>query len=327
MHLRNLPPELLAEILRFTNPSTFYILTQVAPFLAVTASSKSLLLYQLDALPGLKYGLEDLTLQELRSCFRERAAKSLCGIDALANITLFDFGLLKFNVRQSMFYPQPNGTNCLFMVHRYEPSIYIFELCPRGGPPRFKSIVDLREQYDLDDFRKISIVGVAVSPYGSRWAVLYNHEGFSPYGRRCNGFYSTEAVKLKVPTTFMAERMKELDEMSWPQHNFRVAIVNQDNDMYHLMLEDPNPHRFDHYEAVGFGISDDDYAAICWRFASKGKEWNQACILQARTYMLGEFRGAQAPNGLISQLFYTKRYPTMCSNSQKSPTYIRCRPV
>jgi len=289
MRLCNLPPELLAEILRFADPSTFYILTQVTPFLAVTASSKSLLLCQLDALPGLKYGLEDLTLEELRSCFQERAAKSLCGIDALANVTLFDFGSLNFNVRQSMFYPQLNGTNCLFMVHRNEPCIYIFALCPRGSPPRFKSVVDLRGQYDLDDFREISIAKIAISPYGRRWAILYNHGD----------------VRAEVATTFMVEQ----GETSWSQHNIKIAVVNQDNHMYHLMLGDPNPLGFDHCEAVGFGISDDDHVAICWRFVSLGVEWNEAWLSHAQKSTRREFRGTQAPNGLIPQLSSTEPIP------------------
>ncbi|KAI9770020.1 MAG: hypothetical protein M1840_003732 [Geoglossum simile] len=295
MPICNLPPELLAEILRFTDPSTFYILTQsVAPLFAAAASSRSLLLWQLEALPGLKYGLEDLTFQELRSCFQERAARSLCGIGALAHITLFDFGLLNFNVRQSMIYPQFNGTDCLFMVHRDEPC-----------PPRFRTVVDLSEQYDLADFRKISIVKIAVSPYGRRWAVLYNYEAVasSSYGRHRNGFfYSHETVEAEVPTTFMAERMKIWNEISWPQHNFRVAIANQENDMYHLMLDSPNSPGRGHYGAVGFGISDDDHAAICWRFVTSRFQWSEAWILQARTHVRREFRGPRSQNGPCESL-------------------------
>jgi hypothetical protein len=257
MSLYSLAPELLAQILRFTDPSTFYILSRfVAPFLAeATASSKSLLLYQLGALPGLKHGLEDLTIQELFSCFQQRAAESLCGVDVLAEISLFTFGFPSLDVRQSMFFPQFKGADCLFMVHNHEPCVSIFAISPTDLLPRFRMVVDLRERYESEEPCKMKILRIAVSPSGGRWAILYSHE----------------SIMAEIPTAFVKERSGVRDAQASSQQSFKLAILNQDSDMYHLTLDDKKLELSDFHRLGGLAISNGGYVAICGIFTSRGK--------------------------------------------------------
>ncbi|KAH0543674.1 hypothetical protein FGG08_001989 [Glutinoglossum americanum] len=285
MRLWNLAPELLIQILRFTDPSTFYILTQsVVPFLSdATTASKSLLLYQLGALPGLKHGLEALTTQELFYCFQTRAAKCLCGVDALAGITLFSSGFADFDIRQSLFYKRFNGSDCLCMVHRNEPCVFIFALRPRGGPLRLNKVVDLREEYGLGESCALKIKRIAVSPSGGCWVIHYSYE----------------AVMPKVPTTFVKER---LEQRASSRLSFKLAIVDQRGDMYHLALPDILSVPL---QPFGLAISDDEHVALCRKSTWLRKGFSEVIIYRGRTNLnttIRTFRARIKENLLFTHL-------------------------
>ena len=55
-------------------PATFFLTLSTCKHLLNAAHSKPLLLYQINRLPGLRLGLEDLTAQELIRRYRSRAA-------------------------------------------------------------------------------------------------------------------------------------------------------------------------------------------------------------------------------------------------------------
>ncbi|KAH0559695.1 hypothetical protein GP486_003792 [Trichoglossum hirsutum] len=231
-----------------------------------TASSKPLLLYQLGALPGLKHGLEDLSVQELLYCFQQRAAKHLCGVDVLASATLFTFEFSNFAVRQSMFFPQFKGTDCLFMVHHHEPCVSVFTLGPRGLPPRFKMAVDLREIYESEEPCKMNILRIAVSPSGCCWAILYSHE----------------SIMTEIPTTFVKERLKVRPAQASPRPSFKLAILSQESDMYHLTFDDRKFELTDFHQLGGLAISDSECVAICGTYNSKGRVWSEVRAYRKR---------------------------------------------
>ncbi|KAL9608924.1 MAG: hypothetical protein Q9167_006264 [Letrouitia subvulpina] len=87
--LLELPPEVLQTTMYHMDPATFYISLLSCKTLFQTAKSKRILLRQLSRLPGLRLGLENLSLDELFLRFRRRAAESLCGAAVQANVSTY----------------------------------------------------------------------------------------------------------------------------------------------------------------------------------------------------------------------------------------------
>ena len=85
-HLLDLPLEMLQSIARRLDVATFYVWLLTCKKLMFAAKDRRIILDHLQQLPGLRLRFETMSTVQLWDLFRKRAAESLCGAGALADI-------------------------------------------------------------------------------------------------------------------------------------------------------------------------------------------------------------------------------------------------
>lgn len=85
-HLLDLPFEILQSIAWHLDVATFYVWLTTCKKLMFAAKDRRIILHHLRQLPGLRLGFETMSTLQLWDLFRKRAAESLCGAGALADI-------------------------------------------------------------------------------------------------------------------------------------------------------------------------------------------------------------------------------------------------
>ena len=172
--LLKLPIEVFQTITWHMDAGTFFTSLHTCKFFFSNAKSKPNLFHQINSMPGLKLGLDELTPTELLLQFRRRAAESGCAAGVLADVALYAPAsrIPLSNAVFSHATPSQRGTVAQVATIHEGGVIQIYDLGRYNV--RHKTELHIQRPEDEND-SPIDILKMAFSPESRDLAALYRY--------------------------------------------------------------------------------------------------------------------------------------------------------
>lgn len=274
--LLNLPTELLAQVLRQLEPDEFYVFLFVCKVTRSTAlTTKSVLLAQLHALPGIKEGLEDLSTERLAVEYRKRATQNLCGMNVFADVAKFAPRFTNIKIKECVFLQRCHPR--LAVVLRDEPAVRLYTLFE----DHFRFEAELRPE-DCNPHTggaEMDVVKVAFSE-DEDVAVLYQYKLPATTDDEIKRSSFVEEARRQSMNTLQLVCYKKLAANHRPR--LWSSYVHETRDI--KRSRDPGS------VPISLALSKDGTAAISWRLLKPTEtELTTACLYNRRKYTMDTY--------------------------------------
>jgi hypothetical protein len=243
--LLNLPVELLQNVLRQMDISTFYVsLLTCRTIYKAAESSKDVLLHHANSLPGIKLGLDDLDTEDLFLEVRKRAAKNVSGIGIFTNLEMIRFEGHDVNIKESVL-QRRQGMIRLALACKDEPIILLY--CVHKDALRLiaKLTPDWRGECDMQLMKMcFSNDGDVAGLY--RWKPRFSSTCLTKFNEDASTKWSGCTMKLVTFSKVSANTYPPAPDMRPWQETRDVSFVPDE-------------------EPVGMALGIDGTAVISWK--------------------------------------------------------------
>lgn len=255
-----LPNELLQIITKHMDAGTLFASLLTSKRFSEVALSKSLLLHNLNRIPGLKLGLGDLPPDHLLRLFRKRAAQCGCAAGALANVTKYAH---QPGMRNTVFIPSdPSQSSNLaqLVTIQWDGVLQIYDLAEDYVRRRFE--LHIRPAGSCASTR-FEILKTTFSSSSRDLAVLYRQreptEKVAPPSKRTPSYQNLELYKL---VTFHRCYAKSLGY-------FYDSSLQETRDIKDIESQ---------LTPVGLALASDGNACIVWKSSNRLRK-SKICLV------------------------------------------------
>ena len=259
--LLRLPNELLQIITKHMDAGTFFASLLTSKRFSEVALSKSLLLHNLNRIPGLNLGLSDLPTPDLLRLFRKRAAQSGCAAGALANVTKYAH---QPGMRNAVFIPSDPSQNsnlAQLVTIQWDGVLQIYDLAESYVRRRFE--LHIRPEGSCVSTR-FEILKMTFSSSSRDLAVLYRQrepsEKVAPLSKRTASTQSLELYKL---VTFHRCYAKSLGY-------FYDSCLQETRDIKDIESQQM---------PVGLALASDGNACVIWKSSNRLRK-SKICLVR-----------------------------------------------
>ena len=255
-----LPNELLQIILKHMDVGTFFASLLTSKRFSEVALSKSLLLHNLNRIPGLNLGL-DLPTPDLLRLFRKRAAQCGCAAGALANVTKYAH---QPGMRNAVFIPSDPSQNsnlAQLVTIQWDGVLQIYDLAESYVRRRFE--LHIRPEGSCASSR-FEILKITFSSSSRDLAVLYRQrehsEKVAPLSK---GAASTQNLELYKLVTFHRCYAKSLGY-------FYDSSLQETRDIKDIESQQT---------PVGLALASDGNACVVWKSSNRLRK-SKICLVR-----------------------------------------------
>ena len=256
-----LPNELLQIITKHMDAGTLFASLLTSKRFSEVALSKSLLLHNLNRIPGLKLGLSDLPTPDLLRLFKKRAAQSGCAAGALANVTKYAH---QPGMRNAVFIPSdPSDDSNLaqLVTIQWDGVLQIYDLAEHYVRRRFE--LHIRPEGSCASTR-FEVLKVTFSSGSRDLAVLYRQrepsEKIASLSKRISSTQNLELYKL---VTFHRCYAKSLGY-------FYDSSLQETRDVKDIES---------HQTPVGLALASDGNACVVWKSSNRLRK-SKICLVR-----------------------------------------------
>ena len=255
-----LPNELLQIILKHMDAGTFFASLLTSKRFSEVALSKSLLLHNLNRIPGLNLGL-DLPTPDLLRLFRKRAAQCGCAAGALANVTKYAHQPGMRNAVLIPSDPSQNSNLAQLVTIQWDGVLQIHDLAESYVRRRFE--LHIRPEGSCASSR-FEILKITFSSSSRDLAVLYRQrehsEKVAPLSK---GTASTQNLELYKLVTFHRCYAKSLGY-------FYDSSLQETRDIKDIESQQT---------PVGLALASDGNACIVWKSSNRLRK-SKICLVR-----------------------------------------------
>ena len=256
-----LPNELIQIITKHMDAGTFFASLLTSKRFSEVALSKSLLLHNLNRIPGLNLGLDDLPAPDLLRLFRKRAAQYGCAAGALANVTKYAH---QPGMRNAVFIPSdPSQDSNLaqLVTIQWDGVLQIYDLAESYVRRRFE--LHIRPEGSCASTR-FEILKVTSSSTSRDLAVLYRQressEKVAPFSKTT---VSTQNLELYKLVTFHRCYAKSLGY-------FYDSSLQETRDIKDIESQQT---------PVGLALASDGNACVVWKSSNRLRK-SKICLVR-----------------------------------------------
>ena len=253
-----LPNELLQIITKHMDAGTLFASLLTSKRFSEVALSKSLLLHNLNRIPGLKLGLGDLPPDHLLRLFRKRAAQCGCAAGALANVTKYAH---QPGMRNAVFIPadpSQNSNLAQLVTIQWDGVLQIYDLAEDYVRRRFE--LHIRPAGTCASTR-FEILKTTFSSSSRDLAVLYRHsEKVAPPSKKTPSTQNLELYKL---VTFHRCYAKSLGY-------FYDSSLQETRDIKDIESQQT---------PVGLALASDGNACVVWKSSNRPRK-SKICLVR-----------------------------------------------